>query len=100
MHVHRMKRVTPKVTCDLEIFAAYVIANYRPDPNGNRAITGGIFHDTRAASEVNARIRVTCTFVRGDASRPQTAVEREQFSESRTARGTRKRNKRKATRSR
>lgn len=36
------------MTCDLEIFATYVIANYRTDPAGEPGGTaGGIFHDTR-----------------------------------------------------
>lgn len=43
-----------EMTCDLEIFAAYVIANYRPDLVCNRDTTGCIFHNIR--SKVSTRL--------------------------------------------
>lgn len=51
-----------KMTCDLEIFAAYVIANYRLDLACNRNTTGGIFHNIR--SKVSTRLHTRNSYMK------------------------------------
>lgn len=36
--LYEARYAKPEVTCDLEIFAGYVIANYQADPVVNRAV--------------------------------------------------------------